>query len=115
VSLLVPRYPASGQATVSAKTWQSSCTRPGEDLTRQRLAGAEILDSDELWEKAKRDTQARSDAFRAAQGWPEPSGGPGDLHRRVALTTAADAVRTGAPRSRRAHHGKLAALGSARR
>jgi len=29
-------------------------------------AGAEVLDSDELWEKAKRDVQMRSEAFRAA-------------------------------------------------
>ena len=29
-------------------------------------AGAEMLDSDELWEKAKRDVQMRGEAFRAA-------------------------------------------------
>jgi len=45
------------------------CTCPGADLPRQRIdeAGAEILDSGELREKVKRETQARSDAFRAAR------------------------------------------------
>ena len=63
-----PVTPASGQGRVSAKVWYSSCTCPGADLTRQRMdeAGAEVLDSDELWEKAKRDVQMRSEAFRAA-------------------------------------------------
>lgn len=63
-----PVTPASGQGRVSAKVWYSSCICPGADLTRQRMdeAGAEILDSDELWEKAKSDTQMRSEAFRAA-------------------------------------------------
>src|SRR5215467_89561 len=65
-----PATSATGQATVSAKAWYSSCTCPGADLTRQRLheAGAEILDSGELRERVKRDSQARKDAFRAAEG-----------------------------------------------
>jgi hypothetical protein len=64
-----PVTPATGQATVSAKSWHSSCTCPGADLTRHRIdeAGAEVLDSGELRDKTKRDIQARSEAFRAAQ------------------------------------------------
>jgi hypothetical protein len=71
-----PVAPASRQMRVSAKAWYTSCTCPGADLTRQRMdeAGAEVLDSDELWEKAKRDVQMRSEAFRAAQDRGEGRG-----------------------------------------
>ena len=68
VSLFLPSYPCERANEGIGEGLVCLVYLPGADLTRQRMdeAGAEILDSDELWEKAKSDTQMRSEAFRAA-------------------------------------------------
>src|SRR5258708_31160631 len=64
-----PVTPATRRMPVSAKTWYTSCTCAGAEQARRRMdeTGVEFPDSGELWEKARRHNQARSEAFRAAR------------------------------------------------
>src|SRR5215475_7432633 len=64
-----PVAPGGKQMTVPWKVWWASCTCPGADQARRRMedAGVEFADPGELWEKAKRDSAARNEAFRSAR------------------------------------------------
>ncbi|HTZ92568.1 MAG TPA: hypothetical protein VMB74_09250, partial [Streptosporangiaceae bacterium] len=55
--------------TVPIKTWDSSCTCPGAQQERQRLAeaGIEIRDFADIREDARRLSRARREAYEAAR------------------------------------------------
>lgn len=54
---------------VPFKVWRDSCTCPGADRTRQRMAetGTEPPSLDEMRERQQRDSKARKEAFQAAR------------------------------------------------
>jgi hypothetical protein len=60
---------AAERGPVPARVWHSSCTCPGAERARRRVdeAGPELLDSGELRERVRRDSEARHQALRAAR------------------------------------------------
>jgi hypothetical protein len=59
----------TSRLTVPMKTWHTSCTCPGAEPERQRLAdhGIEIRDFSEMREDAQRLARARKEAYEAAR------------------------------------------------
>jgi hypothetical protein len=59
----------TNRLTVPMKTWHTSCTCPGAEQKRQRLAGDgfEIRDFGEMREDAQRLARARKEAYEAAR------------------------------------------------
>jgi hypothetical protein len=56
--------------TVPFKTWLESCTCPGAEQERRRIAddGVDLRDFDERWQERRRRSGAYREAFQAARG-----------------------------------------------